>query len=80
MLDVPAKKIGTEQSPVLIPLVFEGLPLLVTLVWVAAMEVTDENPCWEDYDTNHCIFIIVIPMLSILLVPALATKYPISYK
>ena len=73
MLDVPAKKIGTEQSPVLIPLVFEGLPLLVTLVWVAAMEVTDENPCWEDYDTNHCIFIIVIPMLSILLVPALAT-------
>ena len=63
-----------------IALLFEGLPLLVTLVWVAAMEVTDENPCWEDYDTNNCIFIIVIPMLSILLVPALSTIYPISYK
>ena len=67
------KRLEHNKSPVLIPLVFEGLPLLVTLVWVAAMEVTDENPCWEDYDTNNCIFIIVIPMLSILLVPALST-------
>ena len=79
MIDVREERNRIIAS-VNIALLFEGLPLLVTLVWVAAMEVTDENPCWEDYDTNNCIFIIVIPMLSILLVPALSTKYPISYK
>ena len=51
--------------------VFAGLPLIVTLIWVGAMELTtntsEEDGCWEDYSSNNSIFIIVIPMISILL-------------
>lgn len=48
---------------------FLGLPLLVTLIWVVAMESTTSNDgCWEDYSSNMSIYIIVVPILSILLV------------
>ena len=47
----------------------EGLPLFTTLIWVAAMRLTSNNEtCWEDYSDNKSIFIIVIPILSILMV------------
>merc|ERR1712126_435682 len=46
-----------------------GLPLFTTLIWVAAMRLTSNNEtCWEDYSDNKSIFIIVIPILSILMV------------
>ena len=45
------------------------MPLFITLIWVAAMRLTSDNKtCWEDYSEDNSIFIIVIPILSILLV------------
>ena len=45
------------------------MTLFITLIWVAAMRLTSDNKtCWEDYSEDNSIFIIVIPILSILLV------------
>ena len=40
---------------------------MVTSIWVVSMEFTGEA-CWEDYSSNSSIYIIVVPILSILLV------------
>ena len=44
-----------------------GLPLVVTSIWVVSMEFTGEA-CWDDYSSNNSIYIIVVPILSILMV------------
>ena len=41
---------------------------MVTLVWVVSMELTDQGDCWDDYSENNSIYIIVVPILSILMV------------
>ena len=72
---------GIEQNLIenIFLFVFEGLPLIVTLIWVGAMELTtktsEEDGCWEDYSSHNSIFIIVIPMISILLVSSYILKY-----
>ena len=42
--------------------------MVVTLVWVVSMELTDQGDCWDDYSENNSIYIIVVPILSILMV------------
>ena len=54
-----------HRTNILIP---AGLPLVVTLVWVVSMELTDQGACWDDYSENNSIYIIVVPILSILMV------------
>ena len=39
----------------------------MTSIWVVSMEFTGEA-CWEDYSSNSSIYIIVVPILSILMV------------